>query len=355
MFGFVLVLLFMCVCCHGYKVAILSDTHANIRNSPSCFPGHDTSGSSAPKYWCDPPESLTNSALAHLKTVEECFDFIVVTGDLLRHSSYSGPLNATEGLETFSLFQQQVDSFFHNCPNPHPIIALGNNDLLQRYPAPGTSGAWLKQVASNWAILQSVSKDTRNEFIQSGFYAVDFAPVKLRIAVLHTNYWSSHNAFTVDMADPAGGFAWLSKTLTEAQQLGYAVWIVGHIPPGMDHYVAPPSYDPSPDYSSAFLEKFTQTVTPFLTSKTIRSMMFGHEHTIMERRLVTGLPVEIPLFMHGSVSPDKGNNPSVRVYSVSQDLYVTDLEDFYLDLSQSSPSWKVRRFPLVVFFYFSVF
>lgn len=147
-----------------------------------------------------------------------------------------------------------------------PVFAVGNNDMLERYPAPpqrGEDDPWLAQLSRSWSIIKWCGMATRKGscewliscrlspaeqgvFRQSGFYAIDVLPRLLRVLVLHTNYWARSNAHTGVNGDddPAGGFAWLAAQLARAQQDGVRVWLLGHIPPGIDHYSQREAYHP---------------------------------------------------------------------------------------------------------------
>lgn len=324
------------------KVAVLSDLHLNLQSTGSCFSGHSDGGNSTtPHLWCDSPLELIRSALHKLAELQTCYPMIMIPGDILRHR-YSGTLTAEDALATFSTLQNEVDKVFGHCngtDSSTPVIAIGNNDLLERYPAPaaeGKSDPWLSQIGDSWQVTQALDAKGKTAFAHSGFYSTMRLGVK--VIVLHTNYWAKKNAYVGSLPDPAGGFQWLKDELEGARNAGQKVWLLGHISPGVDHYSAAALYHPT------FATAFWTVVDPFLKDDTIVGTFFGHEHAILERRQSDGEEVPRPSWLSGSVSPDKGNNPSVRLLTVDDgSKEIVDVEDWIRPLP--SKKWeKLGRF-----------
>lgn len=216
-----------------------------------------------------------------------------------------------------------------------PIMGIGNNDMLPRYPPPppqGKDDPWLAQLCDTWPILKRLDETDKSIFRKSGFYWVDLVPDRLRVLVLHTNYWSSQNGHTADMDDPADGFSWLQNQLVRAQKEGVHVWLLGHAPPGVDHYSQHSTYHPQ------HAQKYFSLTGEFYVKKVIRASIFGHEHVIQERNASESNAL---LFLQGSVAPDKGNNPSFRILTVNgTDHTLLDLDDVFLDLGAQQNGWK---------------
>ncbi len=328
-------------------VAVVSDLHLNLGNALSCSAGHGEGGGQTAQQWCDAPVALVEAALGHLAAQERCPAALLVSGDTLRHHGGSGSFTPDDGVQTLLKMQDMVSAAYAGCAQQAvqtPIVALGNNDLLERYPAPpaaGQSDPWLVRIAATLRVTQSLPLPARTVFEQSGFYAVDVPAARVRVLVLHTNYWSAQNTHTATDPDPAGGLAWLSKELARARSDHAAVWLMGHIAPGVDHYSLKATWHVHLSAS------YYAIVRPYLQDGTVRASFFGHEHAILERRSVPpgddeGF-VQAPVWLAGSVSPDKGNYPSVRVVSVSNaTLAVADVRDWYLPLgTDSGAAWEL--------------
>ena len=296
------------------------------------------SPTSPAKYGCDAPLSLITSAVeaaaASLGGIGKCPDLILITGDLIRH----GLKHVSDPLTTMQTAMTQIQTAFNatfgHCPNWSPILAVGNNDLFPRYPAPppvGQNNSWLSALVPYWDSIASLPTEELNSFRQTGFYSVNPWP-GLTLLVLHTNYWdaSNHNA---DGLDPAGGFAWLNRKLKEAAGLGNKVWITGHIPLGIDHFSEEPAW------ITQYQAMFQQIVTPAINAEIVTNIFYGHEHTILNRAIDNSS--NLASFMHGSISPIYNNNPSFRRYNTTS-FRVIDFADYFMDLSMAAPApWQL--------------
>lgn len=340
-------------------VAAISDLHINMGSSSSCM--RNGGGSASPaRYWCDSPPYLVQSAIQKVAELTSCPPVMIVTGDVLRHR-YENGLSEQDALNTFTWFQQQVSSAFGRCDNVtsrfalSPVLTLGNNDLMAEYSAPppaGQNDTWLEKVASVMAIRQWMSDEDVRRFVQGGFYGINLTP-SWRVLVLNTNLLAAKNSFTSSTSmDPAGQMQWLERELS-SQASSTRVWIVGHISPGMDHYSGTALWH---DHLATRFYKAVQTAA---ASGVLAEVLFGHEHAILERPLFPRTddissssssggagsllaPSSLdyaPIRLHGSVSCDKGNNPSVRQYRVSQSrLSIMQYEDVICNISSSSSS-----------------
>ena len=262
----------------------------------------------------------------------------MVPGDVLRHR-YALPLDEVDALATFDAFHSAVKRVFPDCPQMFaPIVALGNNDLLRRYPppaAPGVADPWLLTLSKHLPVVQRLSSEEQATFAHSGCYGVSMGT--LRVLVLHTNYWATANSATGTDADPAGIFKWLQGELQSAAQRGQVVWLVGHASSGVDRYSGEGAYH------ALYQKAWENTAGPWLQRGTVAASLFGHEHGILERRQTAD--VVRPALLSGSLSPDKGTRPVVRQIrfdSTSGELL--DAIDFALpidDSSSSLSSWSV--------------
>jgi hypothetical protein len=353
------------------RVAVLSDVHLNLNTESSCMEGHPSSGNGA-QLFCDSTAALVASALVQLAAMEACPAALVIPGDVLRHS-YSKAMTAQEGLLTYSTLMTLIRAAYgSSCLSVlTPMVAIGNNDLLQRYPAPGTSSAWLSQLVDSWPVLKSLSAAEKLVFEQTGCYTRDVVGLGVRMIVFQTNYWSSQNSNTGSTIDPGGLLQWLQDQLQRAKDSGVKVcfffffflfwffvtlslviqvWLLGHIAPGVDHY------SKRETWHVQLANRYYAIVRPFFNDGLIAAALFGHEHAIIERRAADG--VEELALLSGSLSPDKvlvfysktenwqqsqGNYPTVRLLYVDDvTKKVTDLVDWMLPLDPTSnPPWNM--------------
>lgn len=292
----------------------------------------DPSSTAAPTRGQDSPLGLIESAVnASFALAGNCPDLVLITGDLVRHGLSQQPSPHDTMRTVVTTIQGLFEKYAANCLSPwakSPIWAIGNNDLFPRYPSPSQGAPWLASLSQWWNLFGSdLPESQQQSFNSSGFYS--FSPWPgLTIIVLHTNYWCALNSKTGAMSDPAGGFAFLSNALAAAQVEKGKVWLVGHIPMGIDHYSSQSAWYPQ------FQAQFERIVGPYLSKGTIVNSFFGHEHVILNRATHQSLP--FASFLHGAVSPVYNNNPSFRIYSVDANSHqVTDFVDYEMPLPET--------------------
>eukprot|EP01102_Stenamoeba_stenopodia_P004137 TRINITY_DN1431_c0_g6_i2.p1 TRINITY_DN1431_c0_g6~~TRINITY_DN1431_c0_g6_i2.p1 ORF type:complete len:486 (+),score=97.83 TRINITY_DN1431_c0_g6_i2:47-1459(+) len=312
----------------GYFLAV-SDLH------------FDPASTSLPMYGADSPLSLINSSLNAMYGTLSDPDLIVITGDLTCHS-YTNPgwVEAQLVYPTLaSLFQDQ----FALSQNPFvrsPILAMGNNDLYPKYSAPPLSGSdspWFANLTNYWPTLNS-SQNVYQTFVEGGYYRVDPFPdasTTLTLLVIHTNWWSSLCGATVDNPDPADQFNWLQEELQSAMEENRTVWIIGHIPPGID------LFSDSPLWQETFVAKYFEVTDEFVGT-VIKAQLFAHEHKVYFRMQSSkSTSASMPIQQHSSISPIYNNNPTYRKYTYNKVTYeILDYSDYYLDITDIEGGWK---------------
>ena len=255
--------------------------------------------------------------------------WVTVSGDLVAHELACRWKLATGGDQGYEAFHEetaafvirQVEAAFRGVP---VYVALGNNDsscgdyridLHDRYLA-ATAGAVLDG-------LVGTSREERAkaaaDYTVGGYFAVSLPELSNgRLLVVDDLFLSRRYKTCAGKADVAAGAAvlgWLRAQLEEAKERGEAVWVLGHIPPGVDVYSTvvkfrdvcggeAPEMFLSDDALGDLLAKYAGTV---------RLGVFGHTHED-EVRLVGGVPVKVV----GSVTPVNGNLPSFTVGTVNR-------------------------------------
>ena len=103
--------------------------------------------------------------------------------------------------------------------------------------------------------------------------------------------------------------------------------IVGHVPPGGQSWGSPQAT------VKELHARFLRLLIRF--SHLLAGQLYGHTHSDSFRliRSETGKPVGLSL-VQGSVSPITGCNPSVRLYSYTDQTGLEDFVQFFLDLQQ---------------------
>lgn len=247
------------------------------------------------------------------------YDFVLVTGDLLRHdfeetfAKYGGgdklKLQAFAA-KTVAYVNRSIERRFRGAPL---IEALGNNDndCGDYEPRPGSP--LLAAIARS---LPAVAADPQaaRDFAAGGNYALRHPKVANHLfLVVDSVYWSTRYK---DACGTAGGdpgsaqLAWLEWQLFRARLGGRTVSLVMHIPPGFNPYESTAA-KPAPFWVDSYRDRFlalAQAYAPVLVAG-----YAGHTHMDDFRLVPTSAGTSFPIRITPSVTPLFGNNPSFAV------------------------------------------
>jgi len=137
--------------------------------------------------------------------------------------------------------------------------------------------------------------------------------------------------------DPFHQFAWLRSRLESAAEQNRTVWIVGHVPPGIETYGYSELWEP------AYVEKYLDIVQDPVLGPTVAAQFFGHVHKEEFRILPNAPPGAGPIILTSAISPVYGNNPQFRYFEydhVSQRPLT--YKEFFAVLPQGTqtPQWR---------------
>ena len=199
----------------------------------------------------DSNEALFDASLAAEKTHAAGLKFVTISGDLLVHQfdcRYKNLMKTDEGYgefaeKTASYVIKRVEAEF---PTAAVYVALGNNDsscgdyalnMPDRFLT-GTSKAVIDGLRG--ASAEDIAQ-AKTDYEAGGYFGVTMiAPMKkTRLLVIDDMYLSKKWATCAkkaDASDPAAVLTWLKSQLDGAAQRGEKVWVMGHIPPGIDVY-----------------------------------------------------------------------------------------------------------------------
>jgi sphingomyelin phosphodiesterase acid-like 3 len=312
----------------------------------------------------DTSYSLFDSSLHAMEMAAPDAKFITLSGDLIAHSfscKYKKlmPQSTPEEYRQFveKTIKFVLDSLRTAFPTAPVYAALGNNDSdCDDYKLDANSD-FLAQtgglVAEGFPAPQR--RAAQRTFAAEGYYSVSlpFPLEHTRLLVLDNLFMSRKYTTCSGNADPAGAEAqidWLRQELTEARQKKNRVWVMGHIPPGIDPFSTaiklrnvcggkPPDMFLNSDALPNLLAEFGDV---------IELAIFGHTHMDEMRLLKTnGQDADasqpgVALKMVPSISPIDGNMPSFTVALV--DSPSARLADFQVFASSnesgSDATWK---------------
>lgn len=260
-------------------------------------------------------------------------DFILYPGDSLAHDwraryEKASLRSSRDDEEPYREFTRKSIQFLalefrKHFPNVPVFPALGNEDAFCGDYKIEPAGKFLTIVADAWLSwlgpdlnLQSV----RASFARGGHYSVRNPSLsKHRIVVVNSVFFSNlyENSCGTGTQDPGGEeMSWLAKVLAEASSAGEQVWLLMHIPVGINDYNTVKNEEAGsrpvefwkPIYTRHFLDLILKH------RKTVQVVFAGH--TQMDDFRIVGTS-EMPLVVNKlvpSISPIFRNNPAFQVY-----------------------------------------
>jgi len=279
-------------------------------------------------------------------SAQEPFDYVIFTGDALRHNFSQAFVAAGGTSDQYPAFATKTEAFvvqeLQNRLKVPVLAALGNNDSsCGDYQIPPNS-PFLAETADQLAVL-SASPEAKSTFELGGFYSIAHPTVSNQdIIVLNTIFWStSYKSCTPNSGDPGEAeMRWLGWKLYSARLLHHGVTLMMHIPPGMDAYDSSHGQcqKPVPFWKAQYSTEFATLMSTY--SDVVQLAFAGHIHMDDFRVSVAGSP-SLPLRLTPSVSPIFKNNPafSVMTYNLTT-ASISDITTFFIPLSSPMPSWS---------------
>lgn len=278
-------------------------------------------------YGSDLNEPLFRSALGEMKARIASPAFVLISGDFLAHDfQKTYQQYATDKSQAaYTAFVTKTvayvaAAFAKAYPNVRVYPTLGNNDSDCGDYAVAPNGVFLENFRDVWKpVVGSRSFDRR--FPTGGYYHADVPSLHgVRIIALNTNFFSTK--YTNPCGTPGGDpgqqqLVWFEDELRLARELGKRVWLLFHIPPGMDVFDTVTYGGACPDvkaqtfWKEKYLQQYLQITNAY--RKTILGSWAGHTHQD-EFRIATGDFIHIT----PSVTPVFGNNPAFEVVEVAR-------------------------------------
>ena len=282
----------------------------------------------------DTSEALFDASLKAEHANGAGIRFVTISGDLLVHQfdcRYKSLAKSEAGYSEFaektaSYVMKRVGAEF---PAAAVYFALGNNDSscgdyaldLHDHFLGGTSKALLDGLkgASAEEIAQA-----KTDYETAGYYSVSLnAPVqKTRLLVIDDMYLSlkwTTCARKADPAAPAAVLSWLKSQLEGAAQRGEKVWVMGHIPPGINVYsTLKRGKTCEVNGAESFLAPVgKESLGDVLAAHAdvISLGLFGHTH-MDEMKLVPAATGGVAIKGVASISPVDGNMPSFTLAKI---------------------------------------
>jgi hypothetical protein len=310
-----------------------------------------------PPYGRDTNWPLFSSALQAATKTQPNAAFTMVTGDLLVHhfrEQFNAAATAHDD-EAFRSFVRKSMEFVglelkQRSPNKPVFITLGNNDDECGDYAIQPDGPFLKDTSKIVADLAALANT--DSWVHYGSYSVANPALKHeRIIVLNTVFFSPRYT---DRCGQSGGdagerlLAWLSGELATAKSRHEKVWLVYHIPPGVDAYATAHAKTPGSLtllWKDSYTSKFVSLLEQY--PGVVSANFAGHLH-VEDFRLLGGSLKTSPFVIIGpAMSPITGQNPTFRTVDFDSQGNLKDQATYYLqnltDVGKDSlPVWQLE-------------
>ena len=203
------------------------------------------------QFGTDTNYALLVSALSAIARYGASADFALLSGDLLVHDFETraeaalGTAPTSEATRAFAVRTTifVADALRAAMPGKPVIVALGNNDAScgDYHIDPGGSYlAATRETVRRLVGAHLVAPDFDETYAAGGYYALrhptapDVVIIVLDDVLWSERYVNSCGTNEAGMAAAKGMMAWLGKRLAEARDHGGHIWLVHHIPVGID-------------------------------------------------------------------------------------------------------------------------
>jgi len=280
----------------------------------------------------DTTYALFASSLEAMRAQAPNARFITLSGDLISHSfpckfKATVPSATPQQYEAFVVktIQFVLSEIRAAFPNVPLYAALGNNDSGCNDYQIDPNGSFLADInrAFTGALSASERKAAEVSFAAEGdFSAALPAPFHhTRILVIDNLFQSKKYKTCSGKEDDSGAKAqnaWLRAQLENARKHHENVWVMGHIPPGIDPFVTIVKMKNvcAGKKPTVFLSSDDLANTLADYGDVIRLAIFAHTH--MDEMRLLSVPGKKPVAvkMVPSISPVNGNNPSFTIASI---------------------------------------
>jgi sphingomyelin phosphodiesterase acid-like 3 len=290
-------------------------------------------------YGSDLNEALLRSALGEMRKQIPSPAFVLISGDFLAHDfDKTYQQYATDKSQTaYTAFVLKTLAYVASAlrtayPGVRIYPTLGNNDSDCGDYAVAPDSPFLAGFRDIWKpTVASRSFDRR--FPTGGYYHADVAGLRnIRLIALNTNFFSANYKNPCGKPGPDPGIRqlrWLEAELLLARAEHKRVWLLFHIPPGMDVYDTEEYGGSCPDVKTQtfWKDEYQQKYLAITAAhrNTILGSFAGHTHQD-EFRIANGAFIHIT----PSVSPVFGNNPAFEIVEAGRTGDVADYTAYHL-------------------------
>lgn len=321
-------------------------------------------GQPAAAHGRDAPFSLFHSSLDDAAKRCPEPDFILCPGDFLAHSwqdKYDRLALRTRSQDpaayraftatTMRVMAERIQQAF---PKASFLPVLGNEDSYCGDYMIAPDSPFLSMLAEVWGPLLQIADAEREAFAatfaRGGYYNVRLPQTKKhRLVVLNSVFFAPRyeNACGDATATPAlDELAWFEETLAAAEMNGDAVWLLMHIPPGIDNFSTSRANGTArPFWQPELLAKFLRLSERF--QSTLQIGIAGHSHMDDFRLILRGTQPPFLTKIVPSISPIFRNNPGYQMFDYDRasgaiENYTTCFLPLGEFASDVAPAWQAE-------------
>jgi sphingomyelin phosphodiesterase acid-like 3 len=282
----------------------------------------------------DTSYALLDSSLRAIHRDGAGAKFVTVSGDLIAHAfeckfGVVFPNAAAGEYRTFveKTIDFVIDELDEAVPGVPVYVALGNNDSdCGDYKLDAHSeflAAVGEEVAKSFP--EAERKGIAESYAAGGYFSARLPVGNARMLVLDDQFMGAKYTTCGGKADASAAdaqLAWLEQQLADARRDKEKVWVMAHIPPGVDAHATALKMDAACGAKGPKMFLASEKIADVLTenSDVVALAVFAHTHMDEVRILkpengATGGDVAVK--MVASISPINGNLPSITVARVS--------------------------------------
>jgi sphingomyelin phosphodiesterase acid-like 3 len=283
----------------------------------------------------DTPQTLFRSSLRAMRARQPNAKFMMVSGDLIAHAFscryttlFPHPTPAEYQSFVEKTIRYVVGQLRASFPRIPIYVALGNNDTACGDYRLDAGNNFLADTASIVATGLPASDRAAQiqDFSQIGSYSLTMAPPmrNTRLIVLDDLFLSKKYQSCSGQPDstPADSeIAWLRSQLAQARKSGQNVWVMGHIPTGIDPYSTARKLGAMCGHVNPVMFLSSTKLADLLIdyADIVRLGIFAHTHMdeirlLQPQNLAPDLASPaVVIKMVPSISPVDGNDPSFTI------------------------------------------
>ena len=288
--------------------------------------------------------------------------FIMTNGDMLAHQfprTFQGITHDTDR-EDYRRFVRKTMQFlamqFRKAyPDTPVLVTPGNNDDECGNYAIYPNGEFLHDTAELVGKLAHAGDDFKDSWEALGSYGIPNPAIPgVRVISLNSIFFSelyhaqnfTDGCATASTTAPDDLLSWLDSRLNKARQAHEKVWLMFHIPPGIDSYTTMHKYQallktkaeqPKEQLCDSALvpmwvPKWTSEFDDLLVKyrDTIIASFAGHTHSDDFRIIDPSSSNPEFVLISASISPVYNQNPSFRTVTFAKDGSLVDSSVYYL-------------------------